>query len=71
MVRFFIFANSFTHTFLPTLLRQHDTFVALQKAEINFGREKHRNLNRHVSYFVTSAFPSPITQFFVWMLSLS
>jgi len=67
----FYLANCFTRTFLPTPLRQHDTFVALQKVEINFGREKHRNLHRHVSYFVTSAFPSTITQVFVWMLSLS
>jgi hypothetical protein len=59
----FILKNCFTHT----CLRQHDTFVALQKVEINSGREKHRNLHRHVSYFVTSTFPSQITQLFVWM----
>jgi len=38
--RLFILQNCFIHTFLLTLLRQHDTFVALQKLEINFGREK-------------------------------
>ena len=57
----FYLANSFTHTFVFTFLKEHDTFVALQKVEINSGMEKRRNLYRHVSYFVTSAFPTPIT----------